>query len=377
MLIGIDARYGFRKIRRGIGCYIYNLLQAFEKMESKEKFILYVDGLAEPELINRFSKPPFMVSILTGSNLFYWEQVLLPFAARRDRLDLMHCTSNIAPLIRVCPTIVTIHDVIEFRRATFGDVKLGLRHRLSRMYRMSFMPFIARKADLIITDSFFSQKDISDALKVPLERIKTIYIGPPEKITWSVNSENDICGKYILALGALDRRKNIEVLLKAFSILKSEIKTDLKLVIVGIEDLDIFRQKTSLNSHEFEMDIVCRGFVSDNELVALYQGCACFVYPSLYEGFGIPPLEAMAAGAPVIASKTTSVGEVVGEAGLLFDPDCPEELAKKIESVLENDELADLMKAKGTERLKVFSWEKCARKTFNMYKEVYEYMLER
>ncbi|NPV72678.1 MAG: glycosyltransferase family 4 protein [Pelotomaculum sp.] len=371
MLIGIDARYGFRRERRGIGCYIYNLLQALEKMALDERFVLYVDSLAVPELVRRFSRPPFVVRVLNGTNLFWWEQVLLPAAARRDRVDVLHCTSNIAPLLKVCPTVLTIHDMIEFRRASFGDVRLRFRHRISRLYRVSLLPRLARSADKIVTDSEFSKGDIAEVLNIQADKISVTYLSLPEEMDQLNGSYPVLEGRYIFALGALDRRKNIEVLLKAFSILKSEGLAGVKLVIAGVENLELFRKNNGLDEHPYKDDIVCRGFVSNAELSALYRHCACFVYPSLYEGFGLPPLEAMAAGAPVIASQTTSVGEIVGEAGLLFDPNDPLELAAKIKSLIVDPGLAAELRTKGLKRLQLFSWEKCARETLEVYREVH------
>lgn len=372
MLIGIDARYGFRKERRGIGCYIFNLLQAMEKVAAGERFVLFVDNLADPDLVRKYSTPPFVVRALGIVNLFCWEQILLPAAARREGVDVLHCTSNIAPLFKTCPTVITIHDVIEFRRASFGDGRLPLRHRISRLYRMRLMPGLARMSEMIITDSHFSKDDIAKVLHAPAEKIRVVYISLPGKYTENEDTSEKPAGRYIFALGAMDRRKNSGILLEAFRLLKEWGYEGVKLVVAGVENVEMFRRMYALDEHPFKNDINCLGFVSDTELAGLYRGCACFVYPSLYEGFGLPPLEAMAAGAPVIASQTTSVGEIVGEAGLLFDPGSAVELASKIKDVLDDSALTYQLKQKGEERLRFFSWEKCARETLEVYLEVYE-----
>jgi glycosyltransferase involved in cell wall biosynthesis len=369
MLIGIDARYGFRKQRRGIGIYIYNLLEELVKTDG-HRYVLYVDGLADPAVIEMFSRPPFTVRQINGGNLLFWEQVLLPLAARRDRLDILHCTANMAPLLKVCPTVMTILDVIEFRRAVFGDTKLSLRHRLSRLYRVGLLPALARRADLILTISEFSRQDIIEVLKLSPARVRSVYLGLPGRPSPG-DGVSETGEKFILALGAMDNRKNLGVLFEAFHLYKKAVPNNVRLVVAGVERPELFIERHNLASHPFFREITCRGFVSDDELVALYRQCACFVYPSLYEGFGLPPLEAMAAGAPVIASKTTSVGEVVGGAGLLFDPRCPADLAEKIGSILADSGLADDLRKKGKERLKFFSWEKCAEETLAAYRDVY------
>jgi hypothetical protein len=136
MLIALDARYGLRKKRRGIGNYIYHLLGEFRRQRPPGvKFILYGDGTADPEVAAAFEEPPFRVRLLPAPNLAWWEQVALPLAARRDGVDLLHCTSNIAPvLFKPCRLVTTIHDVIEFRRQEFGDTRLSFRHHLSRRW---------------------------------------------------------------------------------------------------------------------------------------------------------------------------------------------------------------------------------------------------
>ena len=370
MLIGIDARYGFRKQRRGIGNYIYNLLEELEKTDVA-RYILYVDRLADPAIIERFSRSPFTVRQIKRNNLFFWEQMVLPFNAHRDKLDILHCPANMSPLLKVCPTIITILDVIEFRRAAFGDAQISFRHRLSRTYRLGLLPTLARNADLILTISEFSRKDIIDVLKISSAKVKVLYLGLPDRPL----DKNSVCepgDRYIFALGAMDNRKNLRVLFEAFKIIKKDIVSNVRLIIAGIENPDLFIKKHNLMSHPFSHDISCRGFVSDDELTALYKYCACFVYPSLYEGFGLPPLEAMALGAPVIASKTTSVGEVVGDGGLLFDPYSPADLAEKITSILVNPNLIDVLRKKGKERLNFFSWKECAEETLSAYRKVYK-----
>jgi len=378
VLVGIDARYGLRREKRGIGCYIYNLLLALAGLDNGVRYVLYVDRTAAPEEVERFSGEPFRVRCLTGGNLFFWEQALLPVAARRDRVDVLHCTSNVAPLFKVCPTVLTVHDVIEFKRAVFGDVDLSLRHRVSRLYRMGILPRIAGRADLVITVSGFSRADIADVLKINPAKIRVTYEGLPSKAPGGgfeeLPDKGGTCalgpGGYILALGALDGRKNMKVLLEAFALVKNRFPGELKLVLAGVENIELFAGRVGLEAHPYRRDITCLGFVGDDELVDLYRRCFCFVYPSLYEGFGLPLLEAFAAGVPVVASETTAVGEIAGDAGLLFDPRRPSELAEKILFLLENPEAGREMVDRGHERLKDFSWEKCAAQTLAVYREV-------
>ncbi|KXG78348.1 N-acetylgalactosamine-N,N'-diacetylbacillosaminyl-diphospho-undecaprenol 4-alpha-N-acetylgalactosaminyltransferase [Fervidicola ferrireducens] len=370
MLVGIDARYGLRKKRRGIGNYIYYLLSEFRRMKPPGfEFVLYVDKTADPEVVEEFRQSSFTIRVLSAINLAWWEQVALPLAAWRDKINLLHCTSNIAPvLFKPCPLITTIHDVIEFRRSEFGDTKLSLRHRLSRAYRMGVLPYVARLSDAIITVSEYSRRDISQILKVPLQKITVTYEAPTISHASLGNIEKTcsllgIPQKYIFALGALDKRKNTAKLLEAYHQLRSQTNTDVALVVAGIEKPEVFAPLAREGVHLF-------GFLPDEIIAVLYRHAIFFVYPSLYEGFGLPVLEAMACGTPVICSGTTSVAEVAGEAALKLDPNSISDLSAKMKQLLDNPELRIELARKGILRAKEFSWERCAQDTLSIYRKV-------
>ncbi|WP_027718317.1 glycosyltransferase family 4 protein [Desulfovirgula thermocuniculi] len=370
-VIGIDARYGLRKNRRGIGNYIYHLLCEFCWMRPAGfKFILYADGTADPGVVEEFRQDSFTVQVLPAPNLVWWEQVALPLAARRDEVDLLHCTSNIAPvLLKSCRLVTTIHDVIEFRRREFGDTRLTFRHRLSRTYRMGVLPRVARLSDLIITDSEFSRRDIATVLNVQPEKIKTIYIATSRRKSgrnpkWAERlKELGINGEYIFALGAVDRRKNTARLLEAYRRLRAETGTRIQLVVAGIEKPDIFAPLAGEGVWLF-------GFLPDEVIGALYEHALFFVYPSLYEGFGLPILEAMASGTPVLCSATTAVGEIAGDAALKCNPADVEDIAAKMKVLLEDAGLRKQLIEQGYRRAEKFSWERCARETLQVYREV-------
>ncbi len=370
MLVGIDARYGLRKNRRGIGKYIYHLLCEFRRMRPPwYKFVLYVDNMVDPEVAEEFRQDTFAIRMLSAPNLALWEQVALPLSAWRDKIDLFHCTSNIAPvLFKPYRLVTTIHDVIEFRRNEFGDTKLSLRHRLSRVYRMGVLPRVARLSDAIITVSEYSRRDIAQVLKVPPEKIKVIYEAPTISDVSLYDFEKTcfllgIPPKYIFALGAVDKRKNTARLLEAYRWLRSQTNTDVALVVAGIEKPEFFAPLAGEG-------VLLFGFLPDEVIAALYRHAVFFVYPSLYEGFGLPVLEAMACGAPVLCSGTTSVAEVAGEAALKFDPTSVSDLVAKMNQLLGNAKLRIELANRGFLRAKEFSWEQCARDTLSVYHEV-------
>lgn len=369
MRIGIDARYALRKSRRGIGNYILHLLKEFDLLRpDRVTFYLYGDRMADPDVIEYFQKTPFVLRILDSPNLAWWEQVALPLAARREGVDLLHCPANIGPvLFKPCAVVTTIHDVIEFRRDQFGDKKLSFRHRFSRFYRMGVLPRVSRMSDLVISVSEYSRQDISQVLKIPLEKIRVTYEAPmdvdqPPGRTELFSRLGIGAGDYIFALGAVDRRKNTARLLKAFRRLRAETGASISLVVAGIERLETFAPLVGEGVYLFD-------FLPDENIAALYKHALFFVYPSLYEGFGLPVLEAMSQGTPVLCSATTSVGEVAGEGALMCDPEDINDLVVKMRLLIENPGVRKELVERGYRRAKEFSWGRCARQTLAVYTE--------
>ncbi len=372
MIIGIDARYGLRRNRRGIANYIYKLLCEYRKLRLPDlHFFLYADQTADSEIIESMQKDLFTIKIIGAPNLALWEQVALPLAAKRDKVEILHCTSNIAPVIlKPCPVVTTIHDVIEFRRKEFGDSKLPIRHRISRLYRMGVLPRVTRISNLIITDTSFSQHDISNVLGISQSKIRVVPLAI-DNHKFEIDDRNSknilnslgIKGNYIFALGAIDKRKNTMRLIQSYQQMQSKTTIKVELVITGIEKLDMFTGLISDGIHLF-------GFLSDEEILALYHKAVYFVYPSLYEGFGLPILEAMACCTPVLCSATTSVGEVAADAAITFDPKNTSELSEKMKLLLENPGLRQQLIMQGYKRVSEFSWERCAQETLDIYREV-------
>lgn len=368
--IGIDARYGLRANRRGIGNYIYSLLKEFSSIYPPDiRFFLYADQTAGGEMMPFFQAEPFTVRVLSAPNLALWEQWALPRAARRDRLDILHCTANIAPVLwKPCRLVTTIHDVIEFRRREFGDLHIPFRHRVSRVYRMGVLPSVARISDVVLTVSEYSRQDIAQALRVSPEKIVVTYEAP-------VNTGEDAAGaeflpsgiqknNYIFALGAVDKRKNTARLIAAYQKLRAGTGGGVpSLVVAGIENPAVFASLAGEG-------ILLYDFLPDQTIAALYRHALFFVYPSLYEGFGLPVLEAMLRGTPVICPATTSTGEIAADAALTFNPVDADELAAKMKLLVAGDGLRAELSRKGRLRAAEFSWRRCARETLAAYEKL-------
>ena len=366
MKIGIDAKYIYTN-KAGTGRYINNLLSHVKKIDNVNLYVeLHPSSQSEIKKTNNF-----LSRITNGFGEFIRCQLMLPLRTKSLGIDILHSPTFISPIITGCPVILTIYDLNHILYPeTFEP--------LYRQYLNLLLPICAKRATKIITTSESSRKDIIGNLHVGEDKVEVIY-GAASPIFGRLDTENNfqsvlkkfrIRTPYILNVGTLEPRKNISGLLKAFSMLKERKSIPHKLVIVGEKGWRhkiIFKAISSLNLQD---EVIFTSYISDEELMILYNKCNVFVYPSLYEGFGLPPLEAMTCGAPVITSNTSSLPEVVGNAGIMINPDNTEELCETIYTVIENNSLMENMRKKSLERAKLFSWEKSARQLLKIYSEV-------
>ncbi|NJE77285.1 glycosyltransferase family 1 protein [Thermococcus sp. ES12] len=298
---------------------------------------------------------------------------IIPTHSKKLRLDLVH--DVYLGLFFFYPQktkkIITIYDLvpIKFPQTHRGDTILAHKYALMRSLRY---------ADKIISISYSTKKDAVKYFKISEEKIRVIHLGVdedykllPENEIKKIKQKYNLNYPFILYVGTLEPRKNIPTLLKALYKLKKQGLPH-KLVITGKKGWkykNIFELISKLN---LQRDVIFTGYVPREDLPALYNAADLFVYPSLYEGFGLPPLEAMACGTPVITSNTSSLPEVVGNAGIMVDPYDVNGLAKAIYEVLTNDRLREELRKRGLERAKMFSWKKTAEETLKVYEEVYD-----
>lgn len=299
-----------------------------------------------------------------------WELLRLGPLLRADQLDLYHGPANFLPPRKVCPYVLTLHDMFYFRNPR----RTGF---VRSLYWRGYLRATWRLADRILTDSEHSKREILHFLPVPEERIRVIPMGvdgrffedAPAEARCLVREHYGLHRPYVLFLARLDPDKNHEGVLRAFARVCEKGNRDLELVIGGARDYQSARLPTLARELEIEQRVRFLGYVEEQHLVALYQEAAVFCYPSFNEGFGLPPLEAMAAGVPVVSSRTSSLPEVVGEAGILVDPHSPEDIAGGIVQCLDSSRGEELRQA-GRERARLFSWENTARLTLRAYEEV-------
>jgi glycosyltransferase involved in cell wall biosynthesis len=297
-----------------------------------------------------------------------WEQTVLPLAVRRARAALLHATAFVAPVVRAVPTVITIYD-LSF--ALFPQYFRGFNQAYLRLgTRIS-----ARRARRIVTISECARRDIHRLYGVPLDRIAVAYPGvaetlkpsPPDRVQ-QFRYAKRLPEKFLLYLGTLEPRKNLGLLVRAFTELKRACP-DAVLVLAGGVGWLINELETAIESSGVKDSILRPGFVPAEEKALWYASATAFVYPSLYEGFGLPPLEALACGTPVIASDAASLPEVVGEAGLLLAPDDARGWAKAL-TYLWNDAAARAALAdRGVRRAQQFRWLNTARGQTQTYRQ--------
>jgi glycosyltransferase involved in cell wall biosynthesis len=297
-----------------------------------------------------------------------WEHLGLLALARKDRLDLFHGPVNVVPPGLPCPSVVTIHDLALLR---FPEQVTKKRYRyLSRTISAS-----VKRASRVVTVSESTKRDIVELLSTEAEKIAVTPLGVDERFRRldreglaRFREQAGIEGPFALFVGTLEPRKNLTRLLEAFALIANDVAHDL--VVIGPEGWLTSEIHETASRLIKRGRVQFRGFVPDGQLPAWYSACDLFAYPSLYEGFGLPVLEAMACGAPVLTSNDSALPEVVGDAAVTVDPSSVDAIAEGMKRVLTNVELADDLGRRGPYRAKNFTWSRTAELTVAAYREV-------
>lgn len=367
MRIGIDARklHDF-----GIGTYIRNLLRELAKIDRSTEYVI----LTKPQDVGVAASLGENFRAVADSSAAYSiaEQVSIPVAVRRERLDLFHAPHYVLPALTPSKTVVTIHDCIHLM---FPEYR---RHRLRHAFAKALLHTAARKSDRIFTVSEQSKKDILSFFHVPPEKIVVTpnaiddrFSAPPsEEHVVNTRERYQLSHSYLLYVGNIKPHKNLERLIEAFHLVRQQGRSELELIIIGDEISRLQSLRRAVHKYDIHRYVRFLGYVPDKTLAVLYRLAAVFVFPSLYEGFGLPPLEAMASGTPVVTSNVSSLPEVVGDAAILVDPYSAEAIADGILTVLRSTHLRGDLSRRGLERVKAFSWERSVRRVRDVYGEV-------
>ena len=374
MRIGIDGIAFSHPQPGGYRTYTTNLIKHLAQLDGQNSFFLFID---RPTALNL---PANWQAVVVSRRLPVLgvatrQQVGLPRQARRAQVDLLHSPCGTGPLGNPFPDVVTILDTIEFSEPlpSLGHTRLWAM----RLYNRLIQARMARTAEAIVTISRYSMGCIVQRFQVPADKIFVTHLAPADHFVkcdcgQAIGQVRESFGleNYLLAFASASPRKNIDRLLDAYRVLGGTRRREFPLVVVCAHPALRKRLVRRAGKIGIQADTIFLDRVSDGHLAALMSAATLFVFPSLEEGFGLPPLEAMACGTPVVASNTSSMPEVLADAALLVSPTDPHELADAIAAVLSSPALAAELAERGLERSRSFSWEATARQTLAVYEAI-------
>lgn len=368
MRIGINGRFLVAK-QTGVQRAAYNLVKTLVTIDKRNEYFLFTSE----EQVHREEWKLANVTVVAstikaGRNLrnHWWEQFELPRLAENYRIDILYSPANIAPLRYQGKQVLAIYDLC------FMVNPMWYSYSFRTAYNF-IIPRLARKVNRVITNSNNSRNDLIKFCGINSDKVHLVYLAADEVFTTDTpdmpHTIENLSGNMILYVGSLEPRKNIKTLLNAYNLMRDQHPSlDVKLVLIGCES-PLFA-KTGLRIDKYKDDIFFKGFVDDLTLKQYYQSATVVAYPSIYEGFGLPPLEAMSCGTPVITSYSSSIPEVVGNAALLIDPFNTKQLADSLYNVITDTALHQELTKRGLQRAKQFNWQKVAHDTLEVFYEL-------
>ena len=372
MKIGIEAQRIFRKNKHGMDYVVLQEIKELQKIDTVNEYFIFVKP-GEDRCLEE--TPNFHIIELKCPSYPLWEQIALPIAAKKHKVDILHCTSNTAPIWCGTPLMLTLHDII-FLEPRDKNNK-SLYQNMGWLYRRIVVPKILNKCKRIITVSNFELNNIISKLNIPKQQMAMVYNGYNN---WFRPIENveDVTSKYIdqtgyfFFLGNTDPKKNTERTLIAYSkyLKMSEVKRKLLIADLKSQHLEEIISRKGLE--DIKDNVVLTGYVVNSDLPYIYNGAFTFLYTSLRESFGIPLLEGMACGTPVITSNTSSMPEIGGKNAALINPESSDEIAAMMLKIENNSDFRNEVINNGLERAKLFSWKNTATNLLKLYEEVYK-----
>jgi glycosyltransferase involved in cell wall biosynthesis len=375
MRIGINTLFLIPNRVGGTETIVRGLIYGLSKIDTVNEYVIFTNQENhETFQFNSANFTKILCNIPPRLKLYrvFWEQIVLPTYVKKNKIELLHSPGYVSPIKINCKTVVTIPDMqYRFYPQYFGKSRLW--------YWRYFIPRSARKAAMITTLSEYSKKSIIDLLHISSDKVAVTY--PASKYFDRVQVDNQykqqILDKYgikkefILSVASFLPHKNLGHLIESFNLLSDRI--DYQLVLVGLQVQGAEQFQTTLWKENMESGkIRVLGYIPEEDLMGLYQSATVFVLPSLFEGFGMPLLEAMSFGCPVAASNKTCIPEIVGNAGILFDPESTVSIADALYSIISNQSLRDDLVRKGFDRVTEFTWEKMAHDTCSAYTLAYK-----
>ena len=365
MKIGIEGQRLFRKKKHGMDMVALELIRNLQKIDFENEYVVFVAPDEDDSVLKETAN--FKIVKLDGGFYPKWEQFALPKAAREAGCEILHCTSNTAPVNCGIPLVVTLHDII-YMESGYAKILAGSAtpyQKFGNVYRKMVVPRIVKKSQKIITVSHFEKNRIGEFFGMKGDnRLTAVYNGVSEHFKpvtdtvelKRVKDKYHLPDKYFFFLGNTDPKKNTKGTLKAFSDFIKKTGSEHRLVMLDYDHAELEKLLDEIGDKSLINRIVLTGYVVNTDLPSIYCQSDVFLYPSLRESFGIPMLEAMACGVPVITSNTSSMPEVAGTAAFIIDPFKPEEITAAIIKILDDKMLRDDLVEKGFVQAAKFSW---------------------
>jgi glycosyltransferase involved in cell wall biosynthesis len=353
----------------GVGIYTLHLAQSLIKLVNQSNDRLFIFGRSNQKNLKAIQNSEFIdCGRLPTAKRLLWEQTTLPKLTKRHNIDLFHAPNYSIPLRASCKKVCTIHDLTCYlfpRR----------RKMIHGWYFRKMIHYSVRHADAIITVSDNTRKDIEKVFKKKFSHIQTVYQGVTMPQAHTPLNETDygqqLRTPYFLFVSTIEPSKNVERLIRVFSDFVKEYR-NFHLYVAGKPGWGYKRIIQIIHEPETGNNIHYLGYQTNEQLANLYANAFAFIYPSLYEGFGIPPLEAMASGTPVLCSYTSSLPEVIGDAALTFNPYNDNEILRAMQTIVENEPVRNSLINKGKQQIRKFSWERSAKETLQIYLSLLE-----
>lgn len=378
MKIAIEGQRLFRTRKHGMDMVALELIRNLQKIDKINEYYIFVKPDEDSACLNESDN--FHIIELEGGPYPLWEQRALPKAVKQYGCELLHCTSNTAPLKCPVPLVVTLHDIIYMEKSYMGILNGSgsTYQKFGNIYRRYIVPRMIPKTEKMITVSKFEKQRIDDFFKLSNNLLEAVYNGVSEHFVPIEDKEylSKIATKYKLPekffffLGNTDPKKNTKGVLTALRDFLKENKEGYKLVMPDYDEDELMKLLGQIGAPELRNEIHLTGYIVNTDLPGIINLAKIFLYPSLRESFGIPLLEGMRCGVPVITSNTSSMPEVSGNAALIIDPYKPEEITKAMLKLINDNELYNSLIEKGIQQAKKFSWENMAKQVLGIYEDV-------
>ncbi|GAA4270097.1 glycosyltransferase family 4 protein [Hyunsoonleella aestuarii] len=380
MRIGIEAQRLFRPHKHGMDIVARELILNLQVIDKENDYFIFVKPDQDKSTIK--STANFKVVEIPGGPYPWWEQFKLPRIAKSFNCDILHCTSNTAPYYKNIPLITTLHDIIYMEGSMLNLLfnKASLYQKFGNLYRRVIVSKVIKNSRRLITVSNFEKENITKYFKLKHKVIKAVHNGVNKTFTVNIDADHiarvkskyKLPENYFLHIANKDPRKNTKKVLMAFKEFLGRTNSRQKLLMLGYKDAYLKILLNEIGAIDLYDHIILTGYVSDDDLPVIYKLSQLFLFPSLREGFGIPIIEAMACGVPVITSNTSSMPEVAGNAAHLINPNKIEDISSAMLKIVSDENYKNMLIQRGLKRSKEFSWNKMAFQVLEQYKQLYK-----